>query len=89
MANKNPESGQFSLNRQDQKDWVHNFILFLAPLGSMYLIAVVGAIQANNNLFDYRHFIPSQMVQGAIVLYVLNTLLDLLRKYVSDNSDKK
>ena len=89
MADKNQESEHFSLNRQDKKDWVHNFTLFLAPLASMYLIAVVGAIQSNNNLFDYRHFIPSQMVQGAIVLYILNTLLDLIRKYVSDNNDGK
>ena len=78
-----PNSNSFEFNATDRKKWFTNLKLFLAPVATMYIVSVVATITANNNLFDWHYFIPTTMVQGAMVLYVLNTLLDLIKKYVN------
>lgn len=78
-------TGTGQITNTQVKDWKRNLLVFLAPVGIMYLVSVVGLMSANNNMFDPRYFIPSAMVQGGIILYVLNGILDILRKFLSDN----
>lgn len=68
------------LNTANQNKWFHNLVIFLAPLGILYLSTVIGIISANPNGFDVKDLIPNTFAQGALVLWVLNSLLDYLRK---------
>jgi len=71
---------QVTLNKTAQKKWYDNVLLFLAPVGIVYISAVVGVIQANNGAIKPEDLLPTSFTLGAITLYVLNSVLDYLRK---------
>lgn len=75
-----------TLTKTNRNKWVRNLLLFTAPLGFMYITAVIGIIQLPDHQVSYKDFIPTKMVQGGLILYVLNALQDLLRKYIASNS---
>jgi hypothetical protein len=66
------------LNETKLKKFINNTLLFLAPVLVIYFGAVIVAI--NEQGFSWELFIPSTMTQGAMVLYVLNVLVDYLKK---------
>lgn len=68
------------LTKVNQNKWYHNTLVFLAPVGVIYLVAVVGVFSANEGAFSVEAFIPNQFVVGAMTLYILNAALDYLRK---------
>lgn len=69
---------KLTLNKTQSTKWLHNLLVFLAPVGVLYLTTVVGAIsQAPLGWFD---FIPNEVALGGIILWFLNTALDYLRK---------
>lgn len=70
----------FKLNKTNQNKFLHNLKVFLAPVGIIYIVAVVGVFTANNGAFSLEAFIPNQFTLGAVALYVLNSALDYLRK---------
>lgn len=76
-------SKRFTLNSEDWAKWRMNLLVFFAPVASMYLLAV----QANINLdgFQTADFYPSQVVMGGMIYYVVSTLLDLTKKFVTKN----
>lgn len=84
MDNKESEmySPKFTLTAIDREKFLHNATLFLAPLVVIYLSAVIAEI--NNDGFQLVDFIPNTVVIGSLVLYVLNTTLDFLRKFVPE-----
>ena len=62
-------SGQFTLNKSDIESWGKNALIFAGPA----LVILLGsAAQA----------IPSDFKYGAIALYLLNIVTDLLRKFL-------
>lgn len=71
---------QVQLNKKDQNKFVHNVMVFLAPVAVVYLVAVVGVINAANGAVKSGDFIPNSFTLGAMTLYVLNSVLDYLRK---------
>lgn len=72
---------KFEMTKTNQKDWKHNTLLFLIPLGLIYLTQVQSVFA---NGFDLKGFIPTEFTMGAIVLYITNTLTDLGRKYLQE-----
>jgi len=68
-----------ALNSQDIKKWFKNILVFLVPVLIIYFGSITVGI--NTSGFSYDLFIPTTLTQGAIVLYVLNALTDLLKKY--------
>lgn len=70
----------FELNATNFKKWLHNLKLFLIPVAILYIVTVIGLITTNDNLVKREFFVPSPTMQGSIVLYLLNGLLDFLRK---------
>lgn len=68
------------LNKTDWEKWRKDTLYFLAVPATVYLTAVLGAIQDGFALVD---FIPTTITIGTIVGYVLNTLLNLFRKYTN------
>ena len=74
-------SPKYSLSSVDMQKWGTNLGLFLAPVALIYLVAVITAI--NNNGVSLADFVPDQLTVGAIVLYVLNAGVDILRKFTA------
>lgn len=68
------------LKKPQQNKWYKNVLIFAAPVGGIYLLALVGIITANNGTVALQDFIPNSFTLGAIVLYVANTVLDYIRK---------
>ena len=55
-------------------------ITFLAPLGIVYIVALIGVINANGGAVKVEDLIPTPFTYGAMLLYILNSALDYLRK---------
>lgn len=72
------QSNKWRLNREDIKKWVRNLGIFLAPILVIYLAPVVDSLKDG---FSFSDFAITPLVQGAIVLYIVNGILDLLRKF--------
>ena len=72
-----------TLNQTDQNKWFKNLLLFLAPVAVVYVVALIGVINAHNGAFTLNDLIPTPFTYGAGMLYVLNSLLDYLRKLQS------
>ena len=71
---------QLQLTKTNQNKFFHNVKVFFAPVAVIYLVAVVGVMSANEGAFSVEAFIPNSFVVGAMCLYVLNSILDYLRK---------
>ncbi len=69
-----------TLSQPQQNKWLHNIVVFLAPLGILYLTTIVGVISANPNGFEAKDLIPNTFAQGGLILWILNSALDYLRK---------
>ena len=54
---------------------------FLVPLG-FYISAVLGVIQLPNHILSLKDFIPTNTTLIVVVAWILNQLLNLIRKYV-------
>lgn len=71
---------KLTLNKVNQGKFLHNALVFLAPVLILYLTTVVGTISPNGHVFGLMDFVPSTFTQGGITLWFLNTALDYLRK---------
>lgn len=67
------------VNREDLLKWGHNLLVFLAPLGIVYLLQLHGVLQNGGLTLDDLK--PTQATQGAMMLYIINAVLDFLRKF--------
>jgi len=67
---------------QDLTSWLRTAGFFLIPVAVIYITAIL------NNMgdgFTWNDFIPTLIVQGSIVSYLLNELLALFRKWNNVN----
>lgn len=70
-------SQRFQLDSADLSKWTRNALVFLAPVALIYL----GSVQPNlADGFAWADFALTPMVSGAIALYIINVILDLLKK---------
>lgn len=68
------------LQNLDWCKWGKNTALFFAPVALIYLFFV----QANlGDGFTVEDFVPSQTVIGSMVLYLINVIIDFIKKFVS------
>jgi len=79
-------SQPYSLNKADISKWLYNLLVFLAPVALIYITAVLAIIQIPGHLVSFQDFAPSGVTLGAIALYIVNGIYDLLRKFVGSNS---
>lgn len=75
---------KLGLRSMDFSKWLSNTLDFFAPVGLIYL-AYVGT-QVVTNGFALTDFIPSNFVSGSMVLYVINVVMDFLRKRAKVNA---
>lgn len=71
---------QVKLSVPQQGKWFRNLLVFLAPVGILYLTTVIGVISQDNHSFGLVDLIPNTFAQGGIILWFLNAALDYLRK---------
>lgn len=72
---------QFVMTDTNWKDWFHNAKLFAAPVIILYLTSVIGTISQDGHVFSVKDLYLTTFMQGGIVLYVYNTVLDWVRKW--------
>ncbi len=72
-------STQFSLNKADFVQWGKNLLIFLVPVALIYVLSVIASV--NTSFVSFASFIPNHVTVGAMTLYILNAVVDLLRKY--------
>lgn len=72
-----------TLNKTDQNKWFKNIVVFLAPVGILYISTIIGVISQDNHSVSVNDFIPTQVATGGIILWFLNAALDYLRKLTS------
>lgn len=71
---------KYSLTRTDVNKWARNTALFAAPVVLIYLTYVQSQIADG---FTTSDLLPSAFVVGSMATYLINTLIDIVRKYVS------
>ena len=77
-------SQRFSLNKDDLKKWLRACLIWLAPLGVFYFGSVLLTLQADN-IFEISHLYPTNAVINGMVLYIIERLFDLSRRFVNGN----
>lgn len=74
-------SDQYKLTKTDTQNWIVNMKRFIAPLAILYLVQVIATIGVDAHVVTVGDFLPNQMTQGGMILYVLNSLLDVFTKW--------
>ncbi len=74
------QSSKWEINRKDAAKWFRNASIFLAPVIVIYLGFVADNLRDGINWAD---FVPTAAVQGMIMLYAVNTVLDFFRKLIA------
>lgn len=69
-------SQKFSLNSYDWKKWMYNASVFFVPVALVFIAELV-------------KLVPSDWQWGALALYVLNLLTDLIKKWANQNQYRK
>lgn len=79
-------SKSFSMTKTDWNGLVDQAIIFSIPICLMYLtpitISITEAMESGKFVFSWDYFVPSQIVVGGIILFLVNRVLDFLRRYV-------
>jgi len=76
-------STQNTLNTQDILNWIKNMSIFFGPVALIYLVYVIGNITTAG--FSWNVFAINQVTQGAMALYILNAVVDLIKKFLAGN----
>lgn len=77
-------SKQYKLSKTDTENWIVNMKRFIAPVGILYLLQVTATVSMAVNSGDAitaLDFFPNQVTQGGMILYVLNSALDVFTKW--------
>jgi hypothetical protein len=80
-------SPKWKLDFNDLDKWLTNAVVFMAPVVVIYLTFVAANI--NTEGFAWSDFKINDVVLGTMVLYVVNVVLDFMKKLVKDNTASK
>lgn len=72
----------------DVKKWAKNMAVFAVPVLLIYLVPIYATIITPGHVIALTDFALTQTTIGAIVAYIMNSAIDLLKKFRSDNTDK-
>lgn len=76
------ESKPFSLNALDYKKMLKDAIWFSSIPLLFYITAILALLQTQGHVLSLQDFVPSNETLIAIIVYVLNQAVNLLRKYI-------
>lgn len=71
---------KFTLVESEFKKWLHNMLVFLAPLIILYITSIIGIISQPFHTFILMDLVPNSFAAGGLVLWILNAVLDYFRK---------
>jgi len=77
------KSKAWRMNQADTKKWLKNMGLFLIPLALVYLGSIQSRVTGGDVSIEIFKITPE--IAGALILYVLNALTDLLKKLSAGN----
>lgn len=76
---------KIKLTKLQQDKWLNNQLTFLKPLvvfvATLYFTPIILNLSEAGHMVSLADFVPSQAVITAIVLYLINALYDLIRKW--------
>lgn len=82
-------SKRFEMKPQDWVAVKDQAIKFLFPVVALYLSPIIFVItqeiEAGTFVFSLSYFVPSQLVIGGIVLFLLNRIYDPIIRYISEH----
>lgn len=85
-------SPENALIKQDYKAIWKQSLLFLTPMIAMYLTPVIAviteAVASKTFVLTLAYFVPSPIVIGGMILYVLNRIWDTINRFVGTPSYK-
>ena len=67
----------------DWNKWFKNTAIFFAPVVLLYLVFV--QVNINTNGFQTTDFYPTSEVIGGMILYITNTVIDFIKKFIVSN----
>ncbi len=79
-------SNKYSLSAVDFQRWGQNLLIFGIPVALMYLVFVSNNISTDG--FQLKDFELTVQMQGALILYIINGFIDILKKYVGQTNYK-
>lgn len=74
-----------SMNKADWQSVLRTGLIFLAPLGLIYFGSIVTTLSDPRHILKLSDFMPNSFQVGAMVLYIMNRLLDICRKALAGN----
>ena len=77
------KSAPGTLNATDYRKLFKDFVYFSAVPLIFYLTAVLGVIQLPNHVITLKDFIPGNDTIIVIIAWLLNQVLNALRKYIA------
>lgn len=76
---------KIKLTKLQQDKWLNNQLTFLKPLvvfvATLYFTPIILSLSEAGHTVSLADFVPSQAVITAIVLYLVNAVYDLIRKW--------
>ncbi len=76
------KSAPYSLNHLDYQKLLKDAALFSAVPLLFYITAILSTIQQQGHVLSLADFVPSNATNIAIISWILNQVLNLLRKYI-------
>ncbi len=72
-----------TLTKTDIQTANRSALIFVAPLALLYLTQVTGTLQTAGHVISLKDFIPTSFTTGAVALYVVNYLTNLIHKFIA------
>lgn len=85
MAGEIQSSSAHSLSEADIHNWKKNLKIFVGTIGIIYIGQIIAIESLTHHVVALNDFIPSLIVVGSIVKYILDSALDLFRKWAAGN----
>lgn len=79
------KSAKYSLNTKDWQSVLKSALVWLVPLGLIYIGQIQAILQNNHITIKLQEFLPTTFTWGAIVHYITNRLYDIGQKFLSTN----
>lgn len=79
------QSQKNSLNTTDWIKITNNFLIFISPIITIYLGSLSTLLSDSNHIFSVNDFIPNSIIFGMMIKQLIDTTLDIFRKYSAGN----
>ena len=71
-------------NSLNTLDWIkiqNNFLTFMSPIITIYLGALSALVSQPGHILIWQDFVPNSIITGMMIKQLIDTTLDIFRKY--------